>query len=160
MDKRITIAVYIVLFSFLLFLFRLWDLQVIRGAEFKKTDERNRLRVLNIPAPRGIIYDRNNKPLVKNIPSFDVTVVKEDIPKDPDTLTKLGRLIGLSLDDINKRLRGRSSPFKPVTLKEDISTEEVAIIEARKMDFPGLQISVIAAGNTYMDIRPAMCLDI
>jgi penicillin-binding protein 2 len=149
MDKRITIAVYVILFSFLLFLFRLWDLQVIRGAEFRKTDERNRLRVLNIPAPRGIIYDRNNKPLVKNIPSFDITVVKEDIPRDQDTLTELGRLIGLSLDDINKRLSSPSNPFEPVTLKEDISTEEVAIIEARKMDFPGLQISVVS-GREYI----------
>ncbi len=149
MDKRITIAIYIVLFSFVLFLFRLWDLQVIRGAEYRKTDERNRVRVLNIPAPRGIIYDRNSKPLVKNIPSFDITVVKEDIPKDPESMSALSRLTGLTIDNIKKRLKSPSSPFEPVTLKEDISNVEVAVIEARKMDFPGLQISVVV-GREYI----------
>ena len=100
MEKRITIAFYIVIFLFGVFIFRLWDLQIIKGGEYRKIDEHNRLRVIDILAPRGIIYDRNDRPLVKNIPSFDISVVKEDIPKDPETLSKLARLIGLKSDDI------------------------------------------------------------
>jgi penicillin-binding protein 2 len=150
MDKRITIAVYIVGIAFVIFLFRLWNLQVIRGNEYRKIDERNRLRVLDIPAPRGIIYDRYNRALVKNIPTFDITAVKEDLSRDTDTLTELGKLIGLTAEQILDRLASaKAKPFKPVTLKQDVSFKEMARVEARKMDFPGLQIDVVG-GREYI----------
>ena len=150
MERRINIVVYIIIISFFIFLFRLWDLQIMRGAEYQNVVERNRLRVVNIPAPRGIIYDRNNKALVRNIPSFDITVVKEDISMKTDDLSALADFIGLSLKEINKRLGASSiTPFEPVTLKQDISFEEVSKIEAGKQDFPGLQITVVG-GREYI----------
>ncbi len=149
MEKRIGIALYVVIFIFAVFVFRLWHLQVVRGNEYKKIDERNRLRVIDIHAPRGIIYDRNNKALVKNMPSFDISVVKEDLSRDPRTLSALGALIGLSLEDISARLRNAPArPFESVILKQDVSFEEVARIEARRIDFPGLQVDVVE-GRQY-----------
>jgi penicillin-binding protein 2 len=150
MEKRITIAIYLAIFVFGVFVVRLWDLQIIKGKEYRKINERNRLRVIDIPAPRGIIYDRNNKVLVKNVPSFDISVVKEDIPRDLDTLSKLGRLIGLSLDEINSYLSKASTiPFSPVKLKKNVSFEEIAKVEAGKIDFPGLHIEVVG-GREYV----------
>ena len=150
MEKRITIAFYIVIFLFGVFIFRLWDLQKIKGSEYRKIDEHNRLRVIDILAPRGIIYDRNDRPLVKNIPSFDISVVKEDIPKDPETLSMLARLIGLKSDDIKDILdRSLTIPFEPVKLKQDVTLKEVAKVEARRIDFPGLQIEVVD-GREYL----------
>jgi penicillin-binding protein 2 len=149
MEKRITIALYLVILISGIFVFRLWHLQILRGNDYRKIDERNRQRVLNILPPRGIIYDRNGKPLVKNIPSFDISVVKEDLPKDPETVAALARLIGLTQDEIITKLKSKSiKPFEPLTLKEDVSFEEVAKVEARKIDFPGLQIKVVG-GREY-----------
>lgn len=149
MEKRITIALYVVVFLSAILAFRLWHLQVLKGGEYKKIDERNRLRVLDILPPRGIIFDRNDTPLVKNIPSFDISVVREDLPEDADTLTDLAGLLGLEKKVISARLKGRTSkPFEPVTLKEDVSFEEVARVEARKIDFPGLQVKVVG-GREY-----------
>ncbi len=146
MERRITAAVYIVIFAFLVFFLRLWDLQIIKGNEYRKIDERNRLRVIDIPAPRGIIYDTKKRPLVKNIPTFDIAVVREDLPEDEETLSSLGKLIGLSPDDIRKRLsRARTKPFQPVKLKQNVSFREVAEVEARKIDFPGLRVNVVGA---------------
>ncbi len=129
---------------------RLWNLQILKGNEYKKIDERNRLRVLNILPPRGIIYDRNNRPLVKNVPSFDITIIKEDIPADPETLSELGRLIGMKKEEIIAMIERKPvKPFESLTLKEDVSFAEVAKVEARKVDFPGLQINVVG-GREYM----------
>ncbi len=61
MEKRITISLYIVFVLFCLFTLRLFNLQILKGNEYRKIDERNRLRVVDIHAPRGIIYDRNNR---------------------------------------------------------------------------------------------------
>jgi penicillin-binding protein 2 len=150
MERRITIALFIVILIFGIFVFRLWHLQIIKGNEYRKIVERNRLRVIDIPAPRGIIFDRNYEALVRNIPSFDISVVKEDIPKDPVTLSTLSKLIGLTIDDIRSRLANASAiPFKPIKLKKNVSFEEVAKVEARKIDFPGLQVDVVE-GREYV----------
>jgi penicillin-binding protein 2 len=144
MDKRITAALYVVILLFGVFIFRLWDLQIVKGGKYSKIEEHNRLRVIDIPAPRGIIYDRNNKAFVKNIPSFDISIMKEEASRDGETLSALGDLIGLTPDDIRKRLTAASAKsFVPVKLKQDVSFEEVAKVEARKIDFPGLQVDVV-----------------
>ncbi|UCD34601.1 MAG: hypothetical protein JSU90_09930, partial [Nitrospiraceae bacterium] len=95
MEKRITIALYLIMIVTGLFILRLWYLQVIRGNEYRAIDERNRQRVLHILPPRGIIYDRSGNPLVKNVPSFDITAVREDISMSDEALAALGSLIGL-----------------------------------------------------------------
>jgi len=145
MDKRITAAFYIVLSVFCIFVLRLWHLQVIKGDEYRKIDERNRLRVIDIPAPRGVIYDRNDNPLVKNVVSYDVSIVSENMPKDDDTISELGRLVSLSPDQIKKLARASLNPYEIIKLRQNISFEEVAWIEARKIDFPGLQVEVTSA---------------
>jgi penicillin-binding protein 2 len=150
MEKRINIAIIIVIIMFSLFSFRLWQLQIIKGKDYKKIDEQNRLRVLNIPAPRGIIYDRNDRALVKNIPSFDIEVVREDLPGGREGLSGLAELIGMKYDSIVSRLKKEASrPFKPVVLKQDVSFREVAKVEARKIEFPWLQINVVT-GREYI----------
>lgn len=146
MERRVLIATYIVVFIFIIFILKLWDMQIVKGKEYQRTSERNRLRIIDIPAPRGIIYDRNNKPFVKNIPSFDISVVREDLPKDAETISKLSELIGLEPEDIRERLeRASASSFEPVKLKLDVSLEEVAKVEARRVDFPGLQVDAVVS---------------
>lgn len=142
MDRKITIAFYLVLAVFTIFILRLWHLQVIKGDEYSRIDERNRIRVLYIPAPRGIIYDRNDKPLVKNVLSFEVSMIREDMPKAAGALTELGRLVGLSYEQIKKLQKASPNPYEKVKLARDVPFEEVAKIEARRIDFPGLQVEV------------------
>lgn len=144
--RRISIAVYCIVAVFGIFLFRLWYLQVIRGTEYKRIDENNRLRVLNISAPRGIIYDRNGTPLVRNVPSFDITLVREDFPDDPAVMSELASLINMKPDEITAELdRASVRPFRPVVLKEDVTLQEVARVEARRVDLPGVQIDVVGS---------------
>jgi len=55
----------------IIFLYRVWDLQVNRGGAFVALSESNRLEQSVIFADRGIIYDRNKNELVWNVPSDD-----------------------------------------------------------------------------------------
>ncbi|RJR15939.1 MAG: penicillin-binding protein 2 [Nitrospiraceae bacterium] len=145
MDKKISVAFIIVVSVFSVFLLRLWYLQIIKGDEYKRIDERNRIRVIDIPAPRGIIYDRNNNALVKNVLSYDISMVREDMPREQNALAELGGLIGLSAEDILKLAKSSRSPYETVKLRRNVSFEEVARIEARKTDFPGLLVEVTSA---------------
>jgi penicillin-binding protein 2 len=146
MERRLLLGIYFVLGVFIIFLLKLWYLQIIKGAEYKKIAEQNRLRTIDIPAPRGIIYDRNNKPLVKNIPSFDISAVKEDLPTDPVTLETLGKLLDLTPATIQGRLKKKPEYlFEPVKLKQNVSFKQAAQVEARAIDFPGLQVDVVVS---------------
>ncbi len=65
---------------------RLFQLQVIRGQDFRNKSSDNRLKTFEVIAPRGVIYDRNGTILARNKPSFEIALVPEDLPVDnPDT---------------------------------------------------------------------------
>ena len=105
MGKKVTVSVYIVTIIFVVLTIRLWDLQVIKGSKYGEMAENNRLRVVKVPAPRGIIYDRDKIPLVRNIPSFDISVAGNDLPGNDDTMVALGKLIGFEPDKIRSLIR-------------------------------------------------------
>lgn len=136
----------------ILFILRLWDLQVIKGKEYRELSATNRLRVLMVPAPRGIILDRNGHPLVKNIPTFDISAVTEDLPEGGLPVDELGALLGLDSADVRSRLeRDPPNPFVPVKLKQSVSFDEVAKVEARKTDYPGLLVEVVVSREYIYD---------
>ncbi|NLI29126.1 MAG: penicillin-binding protein 2 [Nitrospiraceae bacterium] len=118
---------------------RLFQLQIYDGARYRKLAEENRFRIIKIPAPRGIIYDRNGIPLVENVPYFSVSIVPDSL-KSLD-IDRLASVLGLSVEELQSLIaRAERSPFVPIRLKHGLDFNEVARIEARKSDFPGLFI--------------------
>ncbi|MEK6693316.1 MAG: penicillin-binding protein 2 [Nitrospirota bacterium] len=150
-QKRLKYLGYIILGLMALIVLRLWFLQVIMGSHYRELSENNRLRVVRVSPPRGIIYDREGIPLVENIPSFDISLVLEDIPKGGDTISRLSKLLGIQEEDIKKKigLAKRKDPFQPIKIKEDVGWEEVAKVEARRVDMPGVFVEVEVTRN-YM----------
>lgn len=61
---------------------RLWQLQMVAGEQYRLLSDRNRLRQVDIAAPRGVIYDSRGQILARNRPSFTVVVIPADLPKD------------------------------------------------------------------------------
>lgn len=63
---------------------------VVEGPRYRRLSENNRLREVRIPAPRGILYDRNGKPLTRNIPAFvsDDGTVRFEIPASPSAYVR------------------------------------------------------------------------
>ncbi len=150
-DRIIKIS-YVVIAIFALLIMRLWQLQILRGDEYLKLSESNRLRIINIHAPRGIIFDRNKIPLVKNTPYFSVSIIPNEFERN--NLENLSRVIKVPLEEILKKLnKNDTSPFVSIKLKEGLSFQEVAYIESRRSDFPGMIIEVeISREYPYADV--------
>ena len=55
-------------FCFIILWFRLFQLQVVKGNEITRLASENRIKIIKVPALRGVIYDRNAKVLVRNRP--------------------------------------------------------------------------------------------
>ncbi len=140
---KVRIIGYILLAGFAIVLVRLWQLQILQGSAFRKISESNRLRVIGVPAPRGIIFDRNRIPLVKNVHYFCASLIPSEF--NSDNLPSLAKLLNVGEAELEKRIRRtEQSPFTPVRLKEGLSLKEVSYIEARRSDFPGLMIEIEA----------------
>jgi cell division protein FtsI/penicillin-binding protein 2 len=74
----------LILCVFGVFSWRLWYLQFVQGEHYCNLADIQRLGFIAVPAPRGIIYDRDGTPLVYNIPSFKVAVTPAYLPDDED----------------------------------------------------------------------------
>lgn len=65
---------------------RLYQLQVRQHDAYAADADANRLRTIEVPAPRGLIFDRNGELLARNRPSYQLAIVPEELPdNDLDT---------------------------------------------------------------------------
>ena len=131
-----------VLLVFLVFGARLWQLQIIQGAEYTLKAERNRVRRIPTIAPRGAIFDRNGVVLVENRPSFDIFLYREDM-KDREATTRfIVEKLGVSEESVDKQFsRHKNTPrYRPIVIKEDVGMEEISIVEAYRHDHPEIRL--------------------
>ena len=138
-SKRINLF-KIIIYSFaIVLIFSLFQIQVFHAGKFARQSEKNRIRLLPLPAPRGQIYDRNGLVLATNRLAYHVYVTPEDF--DSQDLPKLSKLIDLNADELKKRLSGpRMRSSTPILIKRDISKELAMKIEERKPELAGVFI--------------------
>lgn len=138
---KIRTASIVIAALFCLVILRLWQLQVLQGSEYKKISDENMLRIIRVPSPRGIIYDRNGIPLVKNSPYFSASLIPENLEKLD--IPYLADVLNMDANEVYSKLnRKRLSPFEPLKIKEGLTFAEIAKIEAKRSDIPGLIIDI------------------
>ena len=139
--KKIKIYVILVVVSFVCLWMRVWYLQILKGEDFMRRSEENRIRKVSLPAYRGTIKDRNGETLVNVRPSFNLYVTPEDAKDLPNSLAFLSAKFEIDGDKLKEDI-SQSRPFKNVLIKRDISRQEVAYVEENKMRLPGIHIKV------------------
>jgi len=147
---RLTAVQYIILVMFLILAYGLWRLQVMQSDKYALLAEQNRIRNVPILAPRGKILDREGRIIVDNYPSFSALLLRDssrDLNADSDLIAK-----GLHLDPAELRTRIRhftSMPqYQPIFLKDDVTPDELAFIEAHKNELPELD-TIMAHRRLY-----------
>ncbi|MCE5258862.1 MAG: penicillin-binding protein 2 [Chloroflexi bacterium] len=82
---------------------KLWDLQIVSSQSYQTEANANRFRLVQIDAPRGVIYDSAGRLLVRNVPSFSVMVTPGALPEDTEqreqVLQKLGDYLGIPVHE-------------------------------------------------------------
>ncbi len=143
-NQRLTGVLVLVLLAFAVLMVRLVYLQLVEGTEYSRLSEINSIRLQDIDAPRGLIFDRNGQMLVDNRPSFDLHIILKDAKPLDKTLEKLGRIIGESPDALKEKIKNnkRRGPYTPQLIQEDIGRDLLAAIEVHKYDLPGVVVHV------------------
>jgi penicillin-binding protein 2 len=137
-------------------LFRLWYVQIYKGEYYQEISERNRVRKIEIPAPRGIIYDRNGDVILGNSPFYDLVYIPQYVQDRDTTFKILSRLLHVPSSRFETRLEmAQGQPkFLPITLKRNLSQHEVSMIEANKIFLPGIEVRVAPRRDYDPDVPP------
>ena len=104
-EQRAIAAVVIIATLSLLLVGRLVWLQVVRYDYYTDLSQGNRVRIEPLPAPRGIIYDRQGLILAENQPAYQLELVPEQVPDLDATLQGLVRIGLLDADDVDDAKR-------------------------------------------------------
>ena len=140
--NRILFSSIAILFLGGLIISRLIYLMVIESDELSLRSVNNTLRTQSIPAPRGLIYDRNIELIAENKPKFQLEMVPEQVKKLQDSLlylTDLGILNENEIPIIEKRVQ-RNYQFKSIVIKRDLDEREMAIFANNRMLLKGFDI--------------------
>ncbi len=160
---RIIVFGIAIIAVFLIYLGRLFTLQILESPEWIAQAEENRISEINLPTQRGIIFDRNDYILARNIPSYNVVIIPSDLPDDlgaiQEIFRQLSELVNVpinlgSLEDLYVPCRSEhgiaqiveygetTAPYAPVRIKCNIDRTTAMIIKEEAVDLPGVDIEI------------------
>ncbi len=132
----------IVLFTLIAVAF--WKIQVLDHQRYEQLAERQHLRTLPLRAPRGILYDRNGKVLVRNTYSFTIALVREQSANINEAVRRLAAATGVDevrMGEIVANAKKRRDPlYRPIPLIEHATMAQVAAVTARQVDLPEIVV--------------------
>lgn len=119
-----------------------WKVQILEFKKYWDLAESNRTRVHVLPAPRGLIRDRNGVILADNKAAFKVSLVRENIVDVEGSYAAVGRLLEIDEEAIRSRVeKFKSLPaFEPIVIKDGLGPFDIAPIESRRLEFPELVV--------------------
>lgn len=123
---------------------RLYYLQVVESDRYQMLADENRINLVLLPPIRGPIVDRNGTEVALNEKNFRVVVVPEQTRNLDVTLGRLAHLILLSSNDIKRVEQDvvHHRSFVPITVRNNLTWEEVSRIEVNSPNLPGVSINV------------------
>ena len=123
---------------------RLYYLQVVESQKYTMQAEENRISLRLVAPSRGPIIDRFGVPLAVNQQNYRVVLVAERSRNINDTLDRISQVVPLTENDRRRVMREihRKRRFVPVTVRENLTWEQVATLEINTPDLPGVAIEV------------------
>lgn len=163
---RILAMGIILVIIFVIYVFRLLTLQIVQYSDWLALSDENRTHEINLPAARGMIYDRNGYVLARNIPSYNVVITPANLPDDQGEIQTIYRAVSeLSGVPVNRGELSQADPYVPcisdhgisqiVTYGEttapyeqvkiacDVNEEVALVIQENESNWPGVGIDVV-----------------
>ncbi|MFD3806203.1 penicillin-binding protein 2 [Streptomyces sp. NPDC058611] len=147
------VVIQIVVFSLLLTLGgRLWYLQIRNGQEYTDEARNNHVQRVVQPAVRGSILDSRGVPLADSQTHLVVSASRTELLKMKDrgtgVLTRLAGVLGMNPQDVVDKVRlcdaktpqpcWNGSPYQPIPVSDEATTEQALQIHEHAEDFPGI----------------------
>jgi penicillin-binding protein 2 len=144
---------------------RLFSLTVLEFDLRKAQADENRTRVINDPAPRGIIYDRNGTILARNVASYNIVITPAYLPDNladvQEIYRQLSELTGVPVNNGTVEeaklfaacvpgpgiaqlvdLGASNSPYSPVPIQCNVKEETAMLVREKAIDWPGVAVQI------------------
>lgn len=140
--RRAAESFFLIVLVCLLLLARYVYLQVVSHEEFTARSINNQVKFVPVAPNRGLVYDRRGRPLAENRPAFRLQVVPEKAGDMVETFARLGALVDLPEDAIERfeANRARYRSFDGIPIRFDLSQEEVARFAVNRHLFSGVEV--------------------
>jgi penicillin-binding protein 2 len=148
-----------------IFVLRLFNLQILNGKSYVLQAESNRTQTISVPAPRGIIYDRNGTILARNIASYSIVITPAALPDDDGDIQRIYRelsvLTGVPVNngtvDEAKLLQActpgpgitqlvdlgiSNAPYDPVKIQCYVNEKTAMVVREHEVDWPGVSVEI------------------
>lgn len=150
--KKTLFRFFLFLFALLLILFfRTFYLVIFKGKEFFAQAQSNQYILGKIQAERGIIYDQNLKPLVLNLPKFDLILEKEKLPQNEKerkrVLKEVSQILKIDLEKLEEEIDSGESKIK---IAKNLDHQSLIILETKIDNLPGFEIQASSI-RKYLD---------
>jgi len=162
---RLVVFGGVIILVFLIYIGRLFTLQILQNQSWLDQAEENRISEVNLPAQRGIIYDRNNYILAQNIPAYNVVITPSELPDDEGEIQQVYRQVSevtnvpINLNEVtpeNPYVPCQSkhgitqiveygdsvAPYEPVRILCNIDRTAAMMIKEKAVDWPGVDIEI------------------
>ena len=117
--------------------------QLLQYYRYKRLSDFNSIRIMNLDIPRGTIFDRNGKVLVRDRACFNLYFVPFDLKNSQKAGSILAPVLNIPQKKIESAFRKNySNPFEQQLLKRDLNEEEVAFVEEKGERLSGIFIQV------------------
>ncbi len=151
---RVAVLGFVAVAVFAILLLRLWALQVLSSGKYRVEASANRVRTMQIEAPRGTIIDSSGHVLVTNTLGTSLELWPADLPNHwparKRELTDVAAASGVPLQQIYAQMRRYANdPLVPIVLDRSISIAQIDYFSEHDFEFPGIQLA-----NTYLRNYP------
>jgi len=140
--RKRTVVFYVFLFIFMVILgARMAYMQVVGFEKYKRLSENNRIRLVRTKADRGFIKDLKGRLIVKNTPSYELKIVKEDVNDLDVLLQSLDKIVPLDMKYAKKQIKN-SYLYEPAIIQRGLTFKQVAQVMENSADFHGVEIGL------------------
>lgn len=160
-SPRVVALAAFVLFVLGVFVYRLWYLQFAQAEYYNRLAEIQRLEVVSLPAPRGVIYARDGTALVRNVPSFRVTITPAYLPDDEAgmgaVLFRLSQLLGvpyssgetdaggeqtMGLREMVDEALAQGAYYAPLVVRRGVERDTALLVAQERLTLPGVSVEL------------------
>ncbi|WP_407429044.1 penicillin-binding protein 2 [Treponema sp.] len=141
-NAKVVILGFLISMIFVVYVLKLFSLQVIEGAQYRKQSQTISSQVKTIDAQRGEIFDRNaSMAMVVNTDSFAIDLIPAEIPQGhyDSVTTRLALYLGISKNEIDKKIPASlRKSYTTVEVKSNIPFSTISNIAENITDLPGV----------------------
>ena len=135
---RRSLIVLIFIFASCVLIWRAYYLQILNNEFLRNHGDARSLRVVKIPAHRGIITDRNNEPLAISTPVDSIWATPKLVLEQPDLISALASILEMESNSLLELLVERKDR-EFVYLKRHVSPDVAKQVEILEIEGVNLQ---------------------